>query len=171
MCVAVNAFHPHNNLNLWNTIPPEIQQTANKAGFTIPPLEQLKHRKLKRGKRGGLAAKLKANPLQTSHSQRLSYELPVAKQQDGRTTTAAHLSMSGILYTDCHRVLAGSKHPRRGYRASGPCCLQSRPNNRLKTKGGGLCVYIHNRWCTNVTVRITHCSRDIEYMMLQCRPV
>lgn len=39
-----------------------------------------------------------------------------------------------------------------------------------KSRGGGLCIYICNRWCTDARIVETHCSTDIEYMILSCRP-
>lgn len=39
-----------------------------------------------------------------------------------------------------------------------------------KTKGGGVCFYINNRWCTDVTVIHQHCSPDLEYFIINCKP-
>ena len=39
-----------------------------------------------------------------------------------------------------------------------------------KNKGGGVCVYINNRWCSEVQVVDKHCSVDIEALMVKCRP-
>lgn len=39
-----------------------------------------------------------------------------------------------------------------------------------KSRGGGLCIFIHSRWCTDVRVIETHCLTDTEYMILSCRP-
>ncbi|XDV25563.1 hypothetical protein PO909_029463 [Leuciscus waleckii] len=36
--------------------------------------------------------------------------------------------------------------------------------------GGGVCVYINERWCKNYTVRDSHCSEDIELLSLSVRP-
>ena len=40
----------------------------------------------------------------------------------------------------------------------------------LKTKGGGLCVFVNNRWCTNSAVVERFCSPDLEFALLRCRP-
>ena len=42
--------------------------------------------------------------------------------------------------------------------------------NTSKKSGGGVCAYINNRWANNATVQDSHCSDDIEFMVLQCRP-
>lgn len=45
-----------------------------------------------------------------------------------------------------------------------------RTSHSGKNRGGGLCLYTNNLWSTDTTVKDTHCSPDIEYLMLQCRP-
>ena len=39
-----------------------------------------------------------------------------------------------------------------------------------KTKGGGLCIYMNDRWCNNHVVRQTICTPDIELLSISCRP-
>uniref|UniRef100_A0A3B4A3B1 Uncharacterized protein n=1 Tax=Periophthalmus magnuspinnatus TaxID=409849 RepID=A0A3B4A3B1_9GOBI len=39
-----------------------------------------------------------------------------------------------------------------------------------KTKGGSVCFYINNAWCTDVTVISQHCSPAVEYLFMNCRP-
>ncbi|KAM8763289.1 uncharacterized protein AB9X84_007718 isoform 1-T1 [Acanthopagrus schlegelii] len=39
-----------------------------------------------------------------------------------------------------------------------------------KNKGGGVCVYINNKWCSDVQVVEKHCSVDTEVLMVKCRP-
>ena len=39
-----------------------------------------------------------------------------------------------------------------------------------KTTGGGVCAYINNRWCNNITVHEQFCQVDIEYLTLSLRP-
>lgn len=40
-----------------------------------------------------------------------------------------------------------------------------------KTRGGGVCVYVNNRWCVDVRVFGKYCSVDIEFLMVKCRPI
>lgn len=40
-----------------------------------------------------------------------------------------------------------------------------------KSRGGGLCVYMNNNWCTNATIMNTYCSPDLEYLAFKCRPL
>ncbi|KAF7700486.1 hypothetical protein HF521_003444 [Silurus meridionalis] len=39
-----------------------------------------------------------------------------------------------------------------------------------KRRGGGLCIYVNNSWCTDSTVTESHCSVHLEYLMIKCRP-
>ena len=39
-----------------------------------------------------------------------------------------------------------------------------------KTRGGGLCVYINDKWCRQYTTRETVCNPDIELLCLSLRP-
>lgn len=39
-----------------------------------------------------------------------------------------------------------------------------------KTRGGGVCIYINNRWCTNCLTVSSHCSEAVEYLTLKCWP-
>lgn len=39
-----------------------------------------------------------------------------------------------------------------------------------KSKGGGLCIYVHSDWCTSSRIIYTQCSPDLEVMIVQCRP-
>ncbi len=33
-----------------------------------------------------------------------------------------------------------------------------------------MCIYVSNAWCTSTDIIKTHCSPDIEYLILKCRP-
>ena len=39
-----------------------------------------------------------------------------------------------------------------------------------KSRGGGLCIYVHENWCNNGTIIDRHCSPDVEYMSIRCQP-
>lgn len=38
-----------------------------------------------------------------------------------------------------------------------------------KTRGGGVCVFINNNWCKDVTVMERHCCAEMEFLLLKCR--
>lgn len=39
-----------------------------------------------------------------------------------------------------------------------------------KSRGGGLCVLVHNDWSTNCKITHNHCSPDLEVKTVSCRP-
>lgn len=40
-----------------------------------------------------------------------------------------------------------------------------------KDRGGRLCVYVNNSWCTNTETVSSHCSLDLELVTVKCRPI
>ncbi|KAL0153466.1 hypothetical protein M9458_051233, partial [Cirrhinus mrigala] len=39
-----------------------------------------------------------------------------------------------------------------------------------KSRGGGTCFYINERWCTDVTVLKKMCCSDLEALFIDCKP-
>ena len=39
-----------------------------------------------------------------------------------------------------------------------------------KSQGGGVCIYISQRWCSNITVRESICTADIGLLSISVRP-
>ena len=39
-----------------------------------------------------------------------------------------------------------------------------------KNRGGGLCIYVNEGWCNNSTILDKHCSPDLEFISVRCRP-
>ena len=39
-----------------------------------------------------------------------------------------------------------------------------------KSSGGGVCAYINNRWCSDVSMHDKRCNENIEYIVLSLRP-
>ena len=40
-----------------------------------------------------------------------------------------------------------------------------------KTKGGGVCFYVSNEWCSDLTVIAELCSPDLELLVIHCKPL
>ena len=38
-----------------------------------------------------------------------------------------------------------------------------------KTKGGGVCVFVNEKWCSNVTLKEQHCRADVEFLTVALR--
>lgn len=47
---------------------------------------------------------------------------------------------------------------------------QDKNRDSGKSRGGGLCVYVHNEWCCNSRIIDTYCSPDLEVLAVSCRP-
>ncbi|KAI3359037.1 hypothetical protein L3Q82_015413 [Scortum barcoo] len=48
---------------------------------------------------------------------------------------------------------------------------QDRTINSGKSKGGGVCFMVNNKWCSDdVEIISTGCSPDLEHLMIRCRP-
>lgn len=47
---------------------------------------------------------------------------------------------------------------------------QDRDKNSGKNRGGGLCIFVHNEWCTNSRIVAQDCSPDLEALSVICRP-
>ncbi|XP_078249882.1 uncharacterized protein LOC144589337 [Pogona vitticeps] len=45
-----------------------------------------------------------------------------------------------------------------------------RDRNVGKCRGGGLCVFVRESWCTNSEIITRHCSLELEYLSVKCRP-
>lgn len=39
-----------------------------------------------------------------------------------------------------------------------------------KSKDGGVCLYVNRSWCSDAVITKSHCSADIEYIFIKCRP-
>ena len=48
---------------------------------------------------------------------------------------------------------------------------QDRTSNSGKSRGGGLCVYVINIWCTHTVAIDRHWSPDLGYVPIKCRPI
>ena len=40
----------------------------------------------------------------------------------------------------------------------------------IKERGGGVAVYINEKWCSKVSVNEKYCDKNMEYLVVSCRP-
>ena len=50
------------------------------------------------------------------------------------------------------------------------CERSDRTANSAKESGGGVCIYVNNRWCKNISVKQKLCTPDIEQLTVAVRP-
>lgn len=126
-------------------------------------------RKHKRGKRGGIRARLAANPNRPAipsilldnvrsldnemdhirllrSAQRCVFVFMETWLNDNTPDSAIHLDR-----LTCHRADRALV-------------------NGGKTRGGGVCAYISDAWCRDSMVVCKHCSPLAEFMIMKCRP-
>uniref|UniRef100_A0A3P9IGT3 Reverse transcriptase domain-containing protein n=1 Tax=Oryzias latipes TaxID=8090 RepID=A0A3P9IGT3_ORYLA len=72
-----------------------------------------------------------------------------------------------ITETWLHPLIPDSAIQLAGYTAK----RHDRTKDSGKSRGGGLCVYVNNNWCTNTKTVDRHCSSDLEYVTVRCRPI
>lgn len=71
-----------------------------------------------------------------------------------------------ITETWLHPLIPDSAIQLAGYTAQ----RLDRTSDSGKSRGGGLCVYINNNWYTNIVTVDSHCSPNLEYVTVKCRP-
>ncbi|XP_049329182.1 uncharacterized protein LOC125790231 [Astyanax mexicanus] len=169
-------------------IPPELQPIVRsqnhrhhrEADPDIPtesacadPRRALRRRRRKRGKRGGLHARLKARAsrppvpsLLLANVRSLENKLDelrarITSQREMRECCALIFTETWLsdkvpdsaIQFETHSVHRGDRTA-----ASG------------KATGGGVCVFVNNAWCRDVQTVHQHCSPDVEFLLLKCRP-
>lgn len=50
------------------------------------------------------------------------------------------------------------------------CVRADREASSGKTKGGGICIYVRDSWCSQLTIRETICDPDLEMICISMRP-
>ena len=48
--------------------------------------------------------------------------------------------------------------------------IRSDRRSTTKKQGGGVCIYVNEKWCKNVTLKDSYCDENVEYMTISCRP-
>ena len=127
----------------------------------------------KRGKRGGLQRRLR----------RRKYKIPLptimlsnVQSLGNKLDELRHLALKDRNYRDCcvtclTETWLCPNVPDSAIELPGFRCMRSdRTKNSGKSKGGGICIYVNNRWCTDVVVKQSLCTPNLELLAVQCRP-
>ncbi|KAK0137684.1 hypothetical protein N1851_026114 [Merluccius polli] len=142
---------------------------------TIPPLcprrRRRRKQKTRRGKRSGLRARLQANPYKPA--------LPSLFLANARSLTnkmdEIRLQVVSGKRDSCVAIVTETwldeKIPDAAVELASRTVLRAdRTADSDKRRGGGLALYVHNSWCTDISIMGTHCSPDLEYLTVKCRP-
>ncbi len=128
----------------------------------------------KRGKLGGIRARLKANPTRPalptillSNVRSLENKLDIIRL--GRTTQRETRECCVFVFT---KTWLNNNIPDSAIQLHGLTCYRADRDTALsgKTRGGSLCVYINKEWCNNAVLVSKHCSSLVEFIIVKCRP-
>lgn len=156
-------------------IPPDIQRMQRTGrAVTIPPQwrrRRRRERKQKRGKRGSLRAKLHAKPHRLAlPSLFLMNSRSLVNKMDEIRLRIMSRSMESCVMIITETWL-DSNVPDAAIELAGRSVYRAdRTAASGKSKGSGVCVYVHNNRCTATNIIGTHCSPDLEYLAVKCRP-
>lgn len=153
-----------------NNIPPEITRPTDALWNVVGSVKRRrrrKERKQKRGCRSGQLTRLRRHPFKPALP---SIFLTNARSIVNKIDEVEALLAGNLFVRDCC-VLAVMETWLREDIPDASVQLASRTMHRSdrialagKSKGGGLCIYIHNDWCMNSKIVTTVCSPDIEAM-------
>ncbi len=133
-----------------------------------------RERKQKRGKRGGIRARLAANPHKPAIP---TIVLANVRSLDNKLDYIRLLRSTQRTVRDCcvfvfTETWLNNSVPDCAIQLEQLTCY--RADRALveggKSRGGGLCVYINNVWCRDAVVVCKHCSPLVELMIIKCRP-
>ncbi|KAI3351762.1 hypothetical protein L3Q82_020592 [Scortum barcoo] len=129
-------------------------------------------RKQKRGKQGGLLARLKANAgrppvpsLFLSNVRSLDNKLDLLRLRLGVSREMRNCALLCLTETWLNDNMLDP-----AFQIDGRLLFRADRNQQSGKGGGGLCVYVNKDWCTNHTLVNSHCSKAIEHMTVKCRP-
>lgn len=149
-------------------IPEEIARTPGSPWIVVGPSKRRRrrrHRKQKRGRRSGLLARLRQQPhkpplpsIILTNARSITNKMDELRLQVAANKFIADSCILLITETWLHALV-----PDGAIELAGRTAFRwDRNKDSGKSKGGGLCIYVHNNWCTNTTIIDRHCSADLE---------
>ncbi|XP_024121111.1 uncharacterized protein LOC112142095 [Oryzias melastigma] len=155
-------------------IPLEIARSPGPSWFPIPSRgTRRRRRRRKRGRRAGALARLRRLPLKPplpslflSNARSLLNKMDELRLQVATDNCVKDVCALLITETWLQHSVPDSAIELAGYTA----LRRDRTADSGKSRGGGVCVYVNNSWCTNTVTIDSQCSPDIEYLTVKCRP-
>ncbi len=133
-----------------------------------------RERKQKRGKRGGIRARLVANPHKPAIP---TIVLANVRSLDNKLDYIRILRSTQRTVRDCcvfvfTETWLNNNVPDCAIQLDQLTCYRADRAlvERGKSRGGRLCVYINDAWCRDAVVVCKHCSPLVEFMIIKCRP-
>ncbi len=167
--VSSDFHHTHN-------IPDDIARPAGSPWIVARSRRwrrRRRERKQKRGRRSGVMLRLRKQPhkpplpsLYLSNARSLVHKMDELKLQLAGNRFVRDCCVLIVTETWFHPGI-----PDAIVQLAGRTMLsQDRTKDSGKSRGGGLCIYVYENWCNNGTIIDRHCSPDVEYMSVRCRP-
>ncbi|KAI4876769.1 hypothetical protein NFI96_001755 [Prochilodus magdalenae] len=166
-------FHPFD----FNQLPPEMIRTPGPSESLVPTggaWRRRRKQKQRRGKRGGLRAKLMLNPHRTVLP---SIFLANVRSLPGKLDELKIWTLTQRRLMDCNLMFftetwLNSDVTNSVVELEGQALFRADRSAAAtgKTRGGGNCIYVNKAWCTDSVVMVTHCSADLEFLIIKCRP-
>ena len=135
--------------------------------------DDIKKRQHKRGRRGGVRARCRRRGTRIPMPMIVSGNVRSLRNKTDELTgltrwNYAYRESSVICLTE---TWLQDKDPDSAYSLDGFTLVRGdRTAASGKTVGGGVCVYINNRWCQNISAYDQCCNPDIEYLTVSLRP-
>lgn len=157
-------------------IPAEVARSSGSPWITIPVRRRRRRRerKQKRGCRAGALLRLRRKPFKPplpslflSNARSLANKMDELRLQIKANNCAKDACILLITETWLQPSIPDSAIELAGHTTQ----RHDRTADSGKSRGGGLCVYVNNSWCTNSVIMESHCSRDVEYLTVKCRPI
>ncbi|KAK0150001.1 hypothetical protein N1851_009235 [Merluccius polli] len=167
--ITTQDFHRANN------IPTDIARPPSSPWIVVGSVKQRRRRrerKQKRGCRAGLLARLRKQPNKPPlTSIFLANARSFVNKMDEMDLQLAKNFMRDCSVMVITETWLHSAIPDTAVQLTG-CTIhrQDRSKDSRKTMGEGLCLYVHNAWCSGSRITHSHCSPDIEVLSVMCRP-
>ena len=164
------------NFQWTHKIPEDIARLPGSPWIVGGPSKRRRRRrdrKQKRGSRAGLLTRLRKQPHKPP--------LPSIFLTNARSIThkmdelELHVTANHLIRNCCVMIITETwLHPlipdAAVRLADRSIHRQDRNMDSGKSRGGGLCIYVHNDWCNNSNTIDSHCSPDLEMLSTMCRP-
>ncbi|KAK3519478.1 hypothetical protein QTP70_031483 [Hemibagrus guttatus] len=124
--------------------------------------------------RAGVLARLQKQPLRPplpslflTNSRSLTNKMDELRLQTVTSNIIKDSCILLITVTWLHSSIPDSAIELTDYTAQ----CHDRTSDSNKSRGGGLCMYVKNNWCTNTVTVDSHCSPKLEYVTVKRRPI
>ena len=159
-------------------IPRDIAREAGEAWTVLPGpwsrKDKRKRQKRKRGNRAGIKIRLVRNKhrLGLPAGILMNVRSLRTKADELRLLTISDSAVSNADAIIITETWLDSNIPDEAVSLEGRIIHRADRNaeSTNKSRGGGLCIYVHQKYATDSRIVHTHCCKDLEALVISCRP-